>query len=60
MLWFASKLLASILSLSPTASRKKATAEPAPCNTLSTHSSFATLVDDSVSISSNNCSRTGT
>jgi hypothetical protein len=52
MLWFASKLLAGIFSLSPSTSSKKAITEHARHNTLSTRSSLSTLVDDGASLSS--------
>jgi hypothetical protein len=52
MLWFASKLLAGIFSLSPSTSSKKAITERARHNTLSTRSSLSTLVDDGASLSS--------
>ena len=60
MLWFASKLFTGIFSLAPSTSGKKVTAEPALHHTLSTRSSFATLVDDGAATSSTDCQKNGT
>ena len=56
MLWFTSKLLAGIFSLS---SSKKPAAKPAPTSTLSNRSSLATLVNDELSASSSDSLKNG-
>jgi len=55
MLWFASRLLSSIFSLTPNRSSKKVTADSTPYHTISVSSSFTTLVDDEAS----DCPKTG-
>jgi hypothetical protein len=59
MLWFASKLLASIFSLATSGSGRKTAAEPTQRRTVSTRSSLATLVDDEKTTSFNDYPITG-